>query len=96
MTENKKSSLFALGLILCILLLFVLLRFMMTVNDGYGELLLVQENGTVYLKQNEKIVDRFSDIEVESLPAKDRFELQNGIIVSSREDALKRIEDYDG
>ncbi len=56
---------------------------------------IIADDQSVMLKYNDKVI-KIYDINVSVLPPQDVMNLQNGIIVSSPEDADRIIEDYDG
>ncbi|MBR7070966.1 MAG: BofC C-terminal domain-containing protein, partial [Clostridia bacterium] len=64
--------------------------------EDQSEMMLVQRNGSILLVKNQNILEEFHDISLENLPVKDRMELEKGIKVSSMEEAMQRIEDFDG
>lgn len=50
----------------------------------------------VALYNGEKIIEVYGSIKLDTLPDEDKRLLDNGIIFSTREEAVSAIEDYDG
>lgn len=50
----------------------------------------------VALYNGDDIVEVYGSIVLDTLPEEDRRQLDNGIVFSTREEAVKAIEDYDG
>ncbi len=50
----------------------------------------------VVLTENEKVILTYNEIVFDTLPLKDRADLENGISIKNPEEAEKFIENYDG
>lgn len=50
----------------------------------------------VALYNGEEIVEVYGSIMLDTLPADDKKQLDNGIVFSTKEEAVNAIEDYDG
>ncbi len=96
MVHQKRVSFFLLGIAVVLLGLFALYRYFTVEQTAQNKITLIYEDDTVVLKKGDDILDSFSQIEFENLPARDRVRLKNGIDFSSKEEALRQIEDYDG
>ncbi|MEE0946493.1 MAG: BofC C-terminal domain-containing protein [Acutalibacteraceae bacterium] len=93
---SKKSII---SLLVITLTLSVALASILFIHHSQREnnyLVLCEEDGTVMLKQGDKIINIYDDIVLDVLPNEDREALDEGIIINSEEQLLSIIEDYDG
>ena len=65
-------------------------------TSNNSKYLVKYSSGEVVLFENEKIIEKFDDVNFEILPTEDKLLLEDGIVVSSIADAHRLIEDYDG
>ncbi len=65
-------------------------------TSSYEKIVLKINDGLVSLFKGEKILETFSEINFTTLPPADRDMLEEGIELSSIDDAYRLIEDFDG
>lgn len=97
---RKELRAILLIIIIAVTMLFVVLQFLPMNKadyDGTASVYrLVDEDGTVKLYNENKVISIYEGIISENLPTRDRIALKKGIEFDSLEKAERAIEDYDG
>ncbi len=76
---------------------FVTLGFVIKNKKEHPEAWVLHSYGNnVALYKDEEIIEVYGGIMLDTLPDEDKKLLDNGIVFSSREEAVNAIEDYDG
>ena len=65
-------------------------------NSQEKRYVLKEYENEIVLYENEKIIKKYNDVSVFSLPIRDRSDLENGISVKNEAEAELFIENYDG
>lgn len=65
-------------------------------SQNNNDWVLKSYNNTVALYNNDKITEIFEEIVLDTLPDADIRQLENGIVFTTRDEAIRAIEDFDG
>ena len=96
MINYKKISIIIIAVTLIFVIAVVVFGLNMksaTANTSYT---LKAYRNTVALYQNDNLIKTYDDIVLNTLPISDINRFKSGITVSSENDAIRIIEDYDG
>lgn len=93
----RKFSIIIFSFTISLAILIITLSFVAkTKKDEPEEWVLHSYGNTVALYNGKQMVEVFSGIMLDTLPADDRRQLDNGLAFTTREEAVNAIEDYDG
>ena len=99
MEKNKNFliSITAIIISVCAAVIIITLGFVLSNKKANPEHWVLHSYGNnVALYNGDKIIEVYGSIMLDTLPEDDKRQLDNGIIFSTREEAINAIEDYDG
>lgn len=96
MINYKKVSIIIIAVTIIFVIAVVVFGLSMNSGTENTSYTLKAYRNTVALYQNDNLIKTYDDIVLNTLPISDINRLKSGITVSSENDAIKIIEDYDG
>ncbi len=99
MEKNKKIKIYITAIFLSFLLATLIVTISVVVSQKKQNpvpWVLQSYGNNVALFNGEEIIEVYGTIMLDTLPAEDKRQLDNGIYFSTREEAVNAIEDYDG
>ncbi|MCQ2440286.1 MAG: hypothetical protein MJ076_00120 [Clostridia bacterium] len=96
MINYKKISILIIAVTLIFVIAVVVFGLSMKSGTANTSYTLKAYRNTVALYQNDNLIKTYDDIVLNTLPISDINRFKSGITVSSENDAIRIIEDYDG
>ena len=96
MINYKKISIIIIAVTLIFIIAVIAFGLSMKSDTANTSYTLKAYKNTVALYQNDNLIKTYDDIVLNTLPLSDIDRFKSGITVSSENDAIKIIEDYDG